>query len=61
MSTGAISALVHNFPYHNDSPVLKIIALIVCLLNLVLFLFVCACTILRYVLFPEVGFSTLRV
>ncbi|KAM5545408.1 hypothetical protein V8D89_001021 [Ganoderma adspersum] len=54
MSTGAVSALVHNFPYHNDSPVLKTVALAVFLLNLVLFVFVCACTILRYVLFPEI-------
>lgn len=56
MGTGAVSALIHNFPYHNDSLVLKIVALAVFLLNLVLFVFVCACTILRYVLFPEVCF-----
>ena len=61
MSTGAISALVHNFPYHNDSPVLRIVALAIFLLNLVLFVFVCACTILRYVLFPEVCFSIFGV
>ena len=54
MSTGAISALVHNFPYRNDSPVLKIVAFAVFLLNLVLFVFVCTCTILRYIMFPEV-------
>ena len=56
MGTGAVSALIHNLPYHNDSLVLKIVALAVFLLNLVLFVFVCACTILRYVLFPEVCF-----
>ncbi|KAI1793468.1 voltage-dependent anion channel, partial [Ganoderma leucocontextum] len=54
MGTGAVSALIHNFPYHNDSLVLKIVALAVFLLNLVLFVFVCTCTILRYVLFPEI-------
>ena len=56
MSTGAVSSLIYNFPYHNHSPVLKIIALAVFLLNLVLFVVVCTCTVLRYVLFPEVRF-----
>lgn len=56
MSTGAVSALLHNFPYHNDSDALKIMALIIFLLNLVLFLFVCTCTILRYTLYPEVSY-----
>lgn len=55
MGTGAVSALLHNFPYHNDSKTLKIMALIIFLLNLVLFVFVCTCTVLRYVLYPEVG------
>ncbi|PIL28698.1 transporter [Ganoderma sinense ZZ0214-1] len=54
MSTGAVSSLIYNFPYHNDSLLLKIIALAVFLLNLMLFVFVCTCTILRYVLFPEI-------
>ena len=56
MGTGVVSALLHNFPYHNDSLALKVAALAVFLLNLVLFVFVCTCTILRYIMFPEVCF-----
>ena len=37
MGTGVVSALLHNFPYHNDSLALKVAALIVFLLNLVPF------------------------
>ncbi|TBU49462.1 voltage-dependent anion channel [Dichomitus squalens] len=54
MGTGVVSALLHNFPYHNDSLALKIAALAIFLLNLVLFVFVCTCTILRYIMFPEI-------
>ncbi|KAH9931135.1 voltage-dependent anion channel [Epithele typhae] len=54
MGTGAVSALIHNFPYHNDSLALKVASLIVFLLNLILFVFVCTCTVLRYIMFPEV-------
>ena len=57
MGTGAVSALLHNVPYHNDSEALKIMALIIFLLNLVLFVFVCTCTILRYILYPEVSYD----
>ena len=56
MGTGVVSALLHNLPYHNDSLVLKIAALAIFLLNLVLFVFVCTCTILRYVMYPEVRY-----
>ncbi|KAI0081901.1 hypothetical protein K474DRAFT_1586835 [Panus rudis PR-1116 ss-1] len=54
MGTGVVSALLHNFPYHNDSPALKVLAVVFLILNLLLFTFICACTILRYILFPEV-------
>ncbi|KAI8972219.1 voltage-dependent anion channel [Trametes punicea] len=54
MGTGVVSALLHNLPYHNDSLALKVAALIVFLINLVLFVFVCTCTVLRYIMFPEV-------
>ena len=57
MGTGVVSALIHLFPYHNESQALKIIACIFFLLNLVLFVFVCTCTVLRYVMFPEVRYS----
>ena len=55
MGTGVVSALLHLFPYNNDSQALKIMALIFFLLNLVLFVFVCTCTVLRYIMFPEVS------
>ncbi|KAH9895130.1 voltage-dependent anion channel [Cubamyces lactineus] len=54
MGTGVVSALLHNLPYHNDSLALKVAALIIFLINLVLFVFVCICTLLRYIIFPEV-------
>lgn len=54
MGTGVVSALLHLFPYHNDSLALKVMALIFFLLNLILFVFVCTCTVLRYIWFPEV-------
>ncbi|PSS37815.1 hypothetical protein PHLCEN_2v283 [Hermanssonia centrifuga] len=59
MGTGVVSALIHLFPYHNDSQALKIVALIFFLLNLVLFVFVCTCTVLRYIWFPEVWYLML--
>ncbi|KAI9068272.1 hypothetical protein FKP32DRAFT_1600624 [Trametes sanguinea] len=54
MGTGVVSALLHNLPYDNDSLALKVAALVVFLINLVLFVFVCTCTVLRYIMFPEV-------
>ncbi|KAI0821619.1 voltage-dependent anion channel [Trametes gibbosa] len=54
MGTGVVSALIHNFPYHNDSLALKLAALVMFLVNLALFVFVCICTVLRYIMFPEV-------
>lgn len=54
MGTGVVSALIHLFPYHNDSQALKIMAVIIFFLNLTLFVFVCTCTALRYIMFPEV-------
>lgn len=54
MGTGVVSTLLHKFPYHNDSLALKVAALIIFLLNLSLFVFVCTSTVLRYALYPEV-------
>ncbi|KAI0759060.1 voltage-dependent anion channel [Fomes fomentarius] len=54
MGTGVVSTLLHKFPYHNDSLALKIVALIIFLLNLSLFVFVCTSTMLRYALYPEI-------
>ena len=55
MGTGITSAIIHLFPYNNDKLALKIVALIIFLLNLVLFVFVCTCTVLRYIWYPEVS------
>lgn len=55
MGTGITSILIHLFPYNNDSQALKIVSLIIFFINLVLFVFVCTCTILRYIMFPEVS------
>lgn len=54
MGTGITSAIIHLFPYNNDKLALKIVALVIFLLNLVLFVFVCTCTVLRYIWYPEV-------
>ena len=59
MGTGVVSALLHNFPYHTESLALKIAALAIFLLNLVLFVFVCTCTVIRYAKFPEVRLTVL--
>ncbi|KAI0745700.1 voltage-dependent anion channel [Earliella scabrosa] len=60
MGTGVVSALLHNLPYHSDSVALKIASLAIFLLNLVLFTFVCTCTILRYTMFPEIWSLMIR-
>ncbi|KAH8083781.1 voltage-dependent anion channel-domain-containing protein [Cristinia sonorae] len=60
MGTGAVSALLHNFPYNNSSEGLKVMALIFLFLNLIIFTFVCTCTILRYALYPEIWSKMIR-
>ena len=55
MGTGVVSALLHLFPYNNGCLALKVMGLIFFLLNLVLFVFVCAMTVARYSFFPEVS------
>lgn len=55
MATGVCSSLLHNFPYHNGSPVLKIMALVFFLLDLVIFIALCAWTVMRCVMFSEVS------
>ncbi|KAI0812725.1 voltage-dependent anion channel [Irpex lacteus] len=54
MGTGVVSALLHLFPYNNGCLALKVMGLIFFLLNLVLFVFVCTMTVVRYSLFPEI-------
>ncbi|EGO25854.1 hypothetical protein SERLADRAFT_466566 [Serpula lacrymans var. lacrymans S7.9] len=60
MGTGAVSALVHSFPYGSGSLPIKIVTLLVFFLNLFLFVVICAATIARYILFPELWPIMLR-
>ncbi len=53
-ATAVTSSLVHLFPYNNNSPALKIIALVVFLIALVIFIFNLVCIVLKAVLFPKV-------
>ncbi len=61
MGTGSVSELLHLFPYHNGSLALKVMGLVFFLLNLVLFVFVCVCTALRYIWAPEVSHAPFNV
>ncbi|PCH43871.1 hypothetical protein WOLCODRAFT_133004 [Wolfiporia cocos MD-104 SS10] len=54
MGTGAVSALLTDFPYGQDNNNFKIAGCVFFVLNLALFIFVCICTLLRYVMYPEV-------
>lgn len=56
MGTGIVSSLCTNFPYGNGSAGLQWLGFAFFMLNLILFIFVCTCTIARYVMFPEVSF-----
>ncbi|THH27845.1 hypothetical protein EUX98_g6339 [Antrodiella citrinella] len=60
MGTGAISALLHNFPYNNESLILKRMAVAFFILNLVIFTFAIVCTILRYKRYPEIWAKMIR-
>ena len=54
MGTGITSALITNFPYGGGSASALWLGFAVFVLNLILFVFVCGCTIARYIMFPEV-------
>jgi tellurite resistance protein TehA-like permease len=54
MGTGITSALITNFPYGSGSAPVLWLGFGIFALNLALFIFVCGCTIARYVMFPEV-------
>ena len=58
MSTGVISILLHQLPFHAHW--LDIISIIFFVLNLTLFLLFTAITCLRYILFPELIPAVLR-
>lgn len=54
MGTGITSALITNFPYGSGSAPVQWIGFGFFVLNFILFVFVCGCTIARYIMFPEV-------
>ena len=54
MGTGITSALLTNFPYGGGTAPLHWLGFALFVLNLTLFIFVCGCTIARYIIFPEV-------
>lgn len=54
MGTGITSALITYFPYGGGSALVQWLGFGFFILNLILFVFVCGCTIARYVMFPEV-------
>ena len=54
MGTGITSALIINFPYGGGSAPAQWLGFGIFILNLILFVFVCGCTIARYAMFPEV-------
>lgn len=54
MGTGITSTLITNFPYGGGSAPAQWLGFVFFLLNFILFVFVCGCTIARYVMFPEV-------
>lgn len=54
MGTGVVSALASRFHFGAGSLALEVVSLIFFLLNLALFVAICAMTIARYWLFPEV-------
>ncbi|KAF9777367.1 voltage-dependent anion channel [Thelephora terrestris] len=54
MGTGITSALITNFPYSGGAAPALWLGFAVFALNLILFVFVCGCTIARYTMFPEV-------
>ncbi|KAG9316480.1 voltage-dependent anion channel [Chiua virens] len=60
MGTGATSALIHNFPYGDGSPLIRIFTLIIFFLNLALFISITAATAARYALYPQVWSRMLR-
>ncbi|KAF9227492.1 hypothetical protein BS17DRAFT_775604 [Gyrodon lividus] len=59
MGTGATSALIHNFPYGDGHPAIRILTLTIFFLNLLLFILIGSATAARYMLFPDVWWKML--
>jgi tellurite resistance protein TehA-like permease len=60
LGTGAIAILFYNFPYANDSPVMRAFTLAFFFLNLALFILFSAITAARYILFPGIWSRMIR-
>ena len=56
-ATSVTSSLIHIWPYHNDSPGLKIVSVIVFLVALIVFVFNWLCITLKAVLYPKVRYD----
>ena len=61
MGTGITSALLTNFPYGGGTAPLQWLGFALFVLNFILFIFVCGCTIARYIMFPEVRFHYMKL
>ncbi|KAJ7220047.1 voltage-dependent anion channel [Mycena pura] len=53
MGTGSVAALVNRFHFGQDSQVIKILTLLFFFLNLLFFVLICAATVARYCMFPQ--------
>lgn len=60
MGTGAISNLLNDFPYGQGNNHFKIAGCVWFILNLIIFVFACVCTLLRYIMYPKVRFILLH-
>ncbi|KAH9839411.1 voltage-dependent anion channel-domain-containing protein [Rhodofomes roseus] len=54
MGTGAVSALLNDFPYGQENNNLRIAGCVWFILNIAIFVFACVCSLLRYVMYPEI-------
>ncbi|KAF7330296.1 Sulfite efflux pump SSU1 [Mycena venus] len=60
MGTGAVGALVSRFHFDETSEAFKILTLLFFFLNLLFFAAICAATVARYYIFPELWQAMLR-
>ncbi|KAJ7510415.1 voltage-dependent anion channel [Mycena galericulata] len=60
MGTGSVAALLSRFHFGQGSEAIKILSLLFFFLNLVFFILICAVTVARYTMFPELWPAMLR-
>ncbi|KAJ7247883.1 voltage-dependent anion channel [Mycena haematopus] len=60
MGTGGVTALISRFHFGQDSEAIKILTLLFFFLNLFFFITICAATIARYWIFPELWDAMLQ-